>query len=510
MILGIELGSTRIKSVLIDNKATVLCRGGYDWENSLTDDGLWTYSLDEAVHGLQESYRELAENYRKQTGREIESLDAIGISAMMHGYLAFDGDDRLLAPFRTWRNTNTAKASEILSERFQFHVPMRWSVSQFYQSVLDGLDHVSRVAFMTTLSGYIHYLLTGKKVIGANDASGMFPTLNGRFHPEYLASFQALLDEKKVKVDFASVLPKPLLAGEPAGVLTPEGAALLDPSGRLKAGIPLCPPEGDMGTGMIATACVSPGQANLSCGTSGNLTVVMEHPMQHYYSEIDVVDSPNGHPSALIHANNCTTEINAWVGLFEQVLRLFGHQATPTELFAKLFSVSNGASADVGGIASFNFTAGEPVVGVKDKCLLTTRAASALTLSDFMLSQIYAAIAPLAKSKELLDREQVAIRYVTAHGGYFKNEDIGARAVSAMLGAPITVSTNAGEGGAWGIALLALYLFHADRPLEDFLNEIFGEAEQTTVTASPEDTARFANFMKSYDKALSAVRSITD
>ena len=506
MILGIELGSTRIKSVLIDRAAQVICQGEYAWENTLTDDGLWTYAIDEAIAGLQESYRALNAAYRAKTGADIEALDAIGISAMMHGYLVFDKDGCQLAPFRTWRNTNAAAAAEILSERFRFHVPMRWSVSQYYQSVLNGLEHVPRIAFMTTLAGYIHYRLTGRKVIGANDASGIFPTLGGQYHEGYLASFGELLRAAGITADFRAILPQPLLAGEPAGVLTVEGAALLDPSGHLSPGCPFCPPEGDMGTGMIATGCVSPGQANLSCGTSGNLTVVMERPLAGYYPEIDVVDSPNGHPAALIHANNCTSEINAWVGLFDEVLRLFGTEVQKGELFRRLFLASNDGSADVGTIASYNFTAGEPVVDVRDRCLMTVREDSDLSLGDFMLSQIYAAVAPLAKSKQLLDREQVAIRFVTAHGGYFKTADIGQRAVAALLDAPITVTENAGEGGAWGVALLALYLFHRDRPLEAFLKDVIGTARQTTVTATETDKKRFAAFMARYNACLPAVR----
>ena len=500
-ILGIELGSTRIKSVLIDEKANVLAQGAYEWENELVD-GLWSYSLDEAEKGLQESYRDLVRNY----GEALTTVDAIGISGMMHGYLAFDKNDKLLAPFRTWRNTNTARAAGELTELFRFSVPMRWSVAQYYESVLDGLDHVGDIAFLTTLAGYVHYKLTGKKVLGINDASGMFPISGHDYDENMLADFNALLATKGVNVSFKDLLPTVMVAGENAGTLTEEGAKWLDTEGNLKAGIVLCPPEGDMGTGMIATNSVLPKTANVSSGTSANLTVILEKPLKNYYKEIDVIATPDGYPAALIHANNCTTEINEWVGLFGEVVSLFGLNVSKGELFNKLFSHSMKSDEKAGEIVSYNFLAGETIANTEKGAPLVARAASGeMNLANFMQSQIYAAVATLALGMDILKAEDVAIASVLAHGGFYKTDFVGQNATSAVLEAPVTVMQNAAEGGAWGMAMLALYtVSDKNETLAEFLDAMFADVKKTVVMADEAELAKCRSFMKLYRKCLSA------
>ena len=500
-ILGIELGSTRIKAVLMDEKANVLAQGAYEWENHL-EDGLWSYSLDEAEKGLQESYRDLIRNY----GTVLTTVDAIGISGMMHGYLAFDKDDRLLAPFRTWRNTNTARAAGQLTELFRFNVPMRWSVAQYYESVLDGLSHVKDIAFLTTLAGYVHYKLTGKKVLGINDASGMFPVKDHSYDEKMLSDFNALLKMKGLDVQFETLLPKVMVAGENAGVLTEEGAKWLDAAGNLQAGIVLCPPEGDMGTGMIATNSVLPKTANVSSGTSANLTVILEKPLQNYYKEIDVIATPDGYPAALIHANNCTTEINEWVSLFGEVVSLFGLNVSKSELFTRLFKHSLQSDVHVGEMVSYNFLAGETLAETEKGAPLVMRASSGeMNLANFMQAQIYSAVATLALGVDILKNENVEINSVLAHGGFYKTDFIGQNATSAVLEAPVTVMQNAAEGGAWGMALLALYTaVGKDQTLAEFLNDMFADVRKTVVMASEEELAKCRHFMNLYRKGLKA------
>lgn len=506
LILGIELGSTRIKSVLIDEKATVLAQGAYEWENELVD-GLWSYSLDTVEKGLQASYADLIKNY----GQPLKKIDAIGVSAMMHGYLAFDKDDNLLAPFRTWRNTNTGKAATELTELFQFNMPMRWSVSQYYQSVLDELPHVKDVAFLTTLSGYVHYRLTGKKVLGINDASGMFPVAGRTYDKIMLSKFNALLREKGVDIRFENLLPEVLLAGEKAGILTQDGAKWLDISGNLQAGIMLCPPEGDMGTGMVATNSVAPRTGNVSSGTSANFTVILEKPLKNYYKEIDVIATPDGYPAALVHTNNCTTEINEWINLFGEVVKLFDGMVSKSELFIKLFEISLQSDKNVGGLVSYNFLAGEPLANTKNGAPLIARKQDGeMNLANFMQAQIYSAVATLALGKDILEREEVKIDSVLAHGGFYKTNFIGQNATSAVLKAPVTVMQTAAEGGAWGMAILALYATDSKKTLAEFLETIFADAEKKVVTANEEEMKKCACFMDRYRKGLQAERTMSE
>ncbi len=501
--LGIELGSTRIKSVLIDENAAVIADGSYEWENKLVD-GLWSYSLCDVEKGLQASFSSLASGYKNRFGEDLTKVDAIGISAMMHGYLAFDKNDNLLVPFRTWRNTNTEKAADELSELFKFNVPMRWSVSHYYQAILDGEKHIPDVDFITTLSGYVHYKLTGKKVIGIGDASGMFPISDFDYNQKMLAKFDKLVKEKGVTKKLADILPEVLVAGEETGSLTEYGAKWLDPTGNLNAGCPLCPPEGDAGTGMVATNSVTPRTANVSAGTSAFLMAVLEKELENYYKEIDVVTTPHGAPVAMVHVNNFTSEINAWTNLFEEVIALGGGNISRAELFGALYQKSLESDADCGGLVGYNFLSGEPIVGVSRGIPMIARMPDGkMTLAAFMKMQIYSALGSLAMGCEILSEEKVKIDSVYGHGGFFKAPFVGQSAMSAAVGAPVTVMKNAGEGGAWGIAVLALFMCKNEQNFEKFLASLFENAEKTTVSADKTELEMFSAFMGKYKKGLS-------
>jgi len=505
-VLGIELGSTRIKSVLIDENANVIASGAYEWENALVD-GLWSYSLCDVEKGLQASYAGLAADYKSKFGEELSEISAIGISAMMHGYLAFDKNDNLLVPFRTWRNTNTEKAADELTQLFEFNVPMRWSVSHYYQAVLNGEAHVKDVAFLTTLAGYVHYKLTGKKILGVGDASGMFPIKDGAYNPDMLVKFDTLLSGKGINVSFESILPVVQTAGENAGALTDEGAKWLDPTGALKSGCVLCPPEGDAGTGMVATNSVMPRTANVSAGTSAFLMAVLEKDLESYYKEIDVVTTPHGSPVAMVHVNNFTSEINAWTGLFEEVIALGGGNISRGKLFDLLFKKSLEADKGCGGVLGYNFLSGEPIAGVSSGIPMVTRTPDGkLTLANFMKMNIYSALGSLAMGCEILEKENVQIDRVCGHGGFFKTEFVGQSAMSAAIGAPVTVMKNAGEGGAWGIALLALFTHIGGVDFEGFLDGVFGGTEMTTFEADETEKASFAVFMEKYKNGLPVER----
>ena len=504
--LGIELGSTRIKSVLIDSGAAVVAQGSHEWENSLVG-GLWSYSLDEVESGLQASYADMARDFEAKIGEPLTEIAAIGISAMMHGYLAFDKNDRLLAPFRTWRNTNTEAAAEELSESFGFNIPMRWSVSHYYQAVLDGEEHVGDVQHLTTLAGYVHYRLTGERVLGVGDASGMFPTVGNAYDSDMLAKLNDKLAKKGIAKPFESLLPRILLAGEAAGTLTESGAKYLDPTGTLKAGSILSAPEGDVGTGMVATNSVRQRSANISAGTSAFLMVALDKPLTAYYKEIDVVASPAGDPVAMVHVNNFTTEITAWANLFEEVLALANADINRGRLFDLLFAKSREASPDCGGMMGYNFLAGEPVVDVKSGTALLSRAPEGqLTLANLMKTQIYSALGALAIGCEILKKENVAIDTVCGHGGFFKAPMVGQSAMSAALGAPVTVMQNAGEGGAWGVAALALFATREGQSLAEFLDEIFAGAEKHTVSADEAELRDFGAFMEKFKAGLPVQR----
>ena len=505
-ILGIELGSTRIKSVLIDEAANVIAQGSYEWENTLAD-GLWSYSLDDVEKGLQSSYAELTAVYKANFGEELKEIDAIGISAMMHGYLAFDSKDNLLVPFRTWRNTNTEAAADELTELFEFNVPMRWSVSHYYQAVLNGEEHIKNVCFLTTLAGYVHYKLTGKKVLGIGDASGMFPISDGNYDKDNLAKFNRILKSRGIETPFENIIPQILVAGDNAGTLTSSGAKWLDPTGKLKPGCMLCPPEGDAGTGMVATNSISPKTANVSAGTSAFLMAVLEKPLDSYYKEIDMVTTPHGAPVAMVHVNNFTSEMTSWTNLFEEVVALGGGSISRGELFGALYEKSLEADERCGGLVGYNFLSGEPIAGVSSGIPLIARVPDGkLNLANFMKMHVYSALGSLTMGCEILSKENVEIDSVCGHGGFFKTPVVGQSAMSAAIGAPVTVMQNAGEGGAWGIAVLALFAYLGEDNLDSFLNGIFENVEKTTVSASESEIKSFSLFMTKYKKVLSVER----
>ncbi len=505
-VIGIELGSTRIKSVLIDEQATVVAQGSFEWKSTLQN-GLWTYSLDEVHEGLQASFSALRADYREKTGEELCKVAAIGVSAMMHGYLAFDAEDELLVPFRTWQNTNTARAAKELSELLQFNMPQRWSVSHFYQAVLDGEPHVKKVAFLTTLAGYVHYRLTGKRVLGVGDASGMFPIENGAYDPRMLALVDEKLCEKGIGKKLGDLLPEIMFAGQNAGTLTPEGARFLDPTGTLRPGCVLCPPEGDAGTGMIATNSVAPRTANVSAGTSAFLMAVLEKGLSRPYEEIDVVATPMGAPVAMIHVNNFTVEINAWASLFAEVIALAGATMPKGKLFDSLYESSAEGDADCGGLVGYNFLAGEPIADVATGAPLVMRAPQGnLTLGNFMKMQLYSAVGSLALGMKILEKERVSLDSVCGHGGFFKAGKVSQSIMSAAIGAPVTVMENAGEGGAWGVALLALMTADGETDAPAFLGHLFGNAKRVTVAANEREQRDFAAFLSDYERGLSVER----
>ncbi|MBQ3016153.1 MAG: ATPase [Clostridia bacterium] len=501
-ILGIELGSTRIKSVLIDEAANVIAQGSYEWENVLID-GLWSYSLESVEKGLQASYAALASDYKARFGAALTKIDAIGISAMMHGYLAFDKDGKLLVPFRTWRNTNAEKAATELTKLFGFNVPMRWSVSHYYEAVLKNEPHVKDVNFLTTLSGYVHYKLTGNTVLGVGDASGMFPIDCGNYDINMLKTFNSILTKNGISTPFESLLPTVLSAGEDAGTLTEAGAIWLDPTGDLKAGVILCPPEGDAGTGMVATNSVAVGTANVSAGTSAFLMAVMEKPLSTYYKEIDIVTTPHGAPVAMVHVNNFASEITAWANLFEEVISLGGGKIDRSSLFGALYEKSSEADGACDGLIGYNFLAGEPIVGIARGIPLISRTPDTkLTLAGFMKMHIYSALGALSIGCDILDKEHVTISTVVGHGGFFKTPKVGQSAMSAALGAPVTVMKNSAEGGAFGIALLAKFRLDNGGDLERYLCDIFRDTEKVTVSADEDELNSFDSFMKKYKSGL--------
>ena len=462
--------------------------------------------MDEVKNGLQQSYAALATDYKSKTGEVLTSLDAMGVSAMMHGYLAFDKEGRLLVPFRTWQNTNTATAAAALSELLDFNMPQRWSAAHFYQAVLDKEPHVGEVDFLTTLAGYIHYLLTGNKVLGVGDASGMFPVKNGDFDTRLLGKFDQALAKEGFTRPFADLLPAVLTAGESGGTLTPEGALLLDPTGTLQPGCLLCPPEGDAGTGMIATNSVAPRTANVSAGTSAFLMAVLERALSRPYADIDMVTTPMGDPVAMVHVNNFTVEINAWAALFGEVAALGGGALSEGELFARLFAAAATGKAD-GALMAYNFHAGEPVANAPLGAPLLVRAADKpLVLADFMKTQIYAALGSLSLGMRTLHAEGVELDDVCGHGGFFKAGALAQSAMSAALGAPVTVMENAGEGGAWGMALLALAAAEKTADVAKFLERIFENATRSTVSADETEKKSFAAFMERYQALLPVQR----
>lgn len=511
--LGIELGSTRIKAVLIGEDHAPLGVGSSDWENRFVD-RVWTYSLDAVWAGVQESVAALAEDVRGRHGVELTTVGALGISAMMHGYLAFDADDELLTPFRTWRNTNTGRATERLSAEFGVNIPHRWSVAHLYQAVLDGEEHLGRLAHLTTLAGYVHWQLTGEKVLGIGDASGMFPIDDGTraYDSAMLARFDRLAAEAGVELTLADLLPGIAEAGRPAGVLTEAGAALLDPSGRLRPGIPLCPPEGDAGTGMVATNSVAPRTGNVSAGTSMFAMVVLEEELGRVHRELDLVTTPAGDPVAMVHCNNGASEIEAWVGLFAEFAGALGVEADPSKVFETLFAAALRGASDCGGMLAYNYLSGEPITDLEEGRPLFVRAPdSTFDLGTFMRTHLFASLATLRIGMDVLQKaEGVRLDRMFAHGGMFKTEGVAQRFLAAAIDTPVSVGDVAGEGGAWGMALLAAFAVRRspEQGLADYLDTaVFTGTDLRTADPDPADVAGFDAFMERYVAGLPVERA---
>ena len=515
-ILGIEFGSTRIKAVLIDTDNNPIAQGSFEWENQLVD-GLWTYSIDTIWKGLQDCYADLRKNVKAEYDCEIKQLAAIGISAMMHGYMAFGKDENILVPFRTWRNTNTAKAAAELSELFHFNIPLRWSISHVYQAILNGEDHINKIDFLTTLAGYIHWQLTGKKVLGVGDASGMLPidSNTNNYDAEMVAKFDKLIEPKNLGWKILDILPEVLNAGEDAGVLTEEGAKKLDPSGTLQAGTPLCPPEGDAGTGMVATNAVRQRTGNVSAGTSSFSMIVLEKALSQPYEVIDMVTTPDGSPVAMVHCNNCTSDLNAWVGLFKQYQELLGVPVDMNEVFGKLYNHALEGDADCGGLIAYNYISGEPVTGLAEGRPMFVRSANDhFNLANFMRANLYASVAVLKIGNDVLFKdEKVQVDRITGHGGLFKTKGVGQRILAAAINSPISVMETAGEGGAWGIALLAGYLVNNAEKLSlaDYLDKkVFAGNTGVEIAPTAEDVAGFDKYIETYKAGLAIEKAAVE
>lgn len=515
-ILGIEFGSTRIKAVLVDEDNRPIAQGVHDWENQLVG-GLWTYSTEAIWYGLQDCYAHLRENVRAEYDVEIESLAAVGISAMMHGYMPFDDRAEILVPFRTWRNTNTGRAAEELSRLFVFNIPLRWSISHLYQAILDKEPHVKDIKYLTTLAGYIHWQLTGEKVLGIGDASGVLPidseTMD--FSAEMVKKFDALVAPETFPWKLEDILPKVLVAGADAGYLTEEGARRLDVSGHLKAGIPFCPPEGDAGTGMVATNAVQKRTGNVSAGTSSFSMIVLEKELSKPYEVIDMVTTPDGYPVAMVHCNNCTSDLNAWVNLFKEYQQLLGVPVDMNEVFGKLYNNALTGDPDCGGLMSYNYFSGEPVTGLTEGRPLFVRSASdKFSLANFMRANLYASVAVLKIGNDILfNEEHVQVDRITGHGGLFKTPGVGQRVLAAALNSPISVMETAGEGGAWGIALLAAFVVNnrKGQSLPEWLNDcVFLGNAGTEIAPSREDVEGFNRYIETYKRGLSIEKAAVE
>ena len=510
--LGIELGSTRIKAVLIDKSHSLIASGSHNWENQLVD-GIWTYSLDDIWSGIRACYTQLTADVGRKHGIELESVGAIGISAMMHGYMAFDKEDCLLAPFRTWRNTTTEEAASQLTSLFGFNVPQRWSIAHLYQAILNDELHVKDVQYMTTLAGYIHWQLTGEKVLGIGDASGMFPIdgVTRNYDSCMLSKLDEIISDKGFAWTLNDILPKVLFAGEKAGNLTEAGARLLDPSGTLKAGIPMCPPEGDAGTGMVATNSVRPRTGNVSAGTSVFAMAVLEKPLLKVHPEIDIVTTPSGDAVAMVHCNNCSGDLDAWVKLLGEAAESLGAQLNTNILYNTLLNCALEADTSCGGLVSCNYISGEHVTGFAEGRPLFMRMPDAhFNLSNFMRSHLYSACASLTIGmKVLFEDEGVVINSITGHGGFFKVPNVGQSIMATALGVPVTVMATAGEGGAWGMAVLAAYMQHKEEEtLADYLSyKVFANAKCVTAEPDEKDATGFKTFMKRYQSGLAVERA---
>lgn len=515
-VLGIELGSTRIKAVLMDDTYTPLAVGSCGWENRL-ENGFWTYHLEEVWAGLRSSYRDLCKNVKEAYGCSLTAVGAIGLSAMMHGYLAFDNEGKLLVPFRTWRNGTTGPAAEALTELFQYNIPQRWSIAHLYQAILNREEHVKEIAYLTTLSGYLHWQLTGKQVLGIGDASGMFPIDSDSkdFQEEMVKKFDGLVKGEGCPWKLRDILPKVLCAGEEAGVLTEEGARLLDESGALSAGIPLCPPEGDAGTGMVATNSVAERTGNVSAGTSVFAMVVLEKELKKVHPEIDLVTTPAGSPVAMVHANNCTSDLNDWAGLFREFAQSAGIRLEQDQLFELLYRKALEGDADCGGLLAYGYLSGENITGIETgRPLFVRTAGSRFHLANFMRVHLFSALGALKLGMDILQKEeQVQMDSLLGHGGFFKTKGVGQSILAAAVNVPVSVMETAGEGGPWGMALLAAYMLEkeAGETLEEYLeNRVFAGKTGVCVEPEPEEAAGFEAFLERYKEGIVIERAAAE
>ena len=508
--LGIEFGSTRIKAILIDDTFAPIASGGYTWENRL-ENGYWTYSLEDIHKGLKTCYAELKKNVKEKYDVVLTTFGAMGISGMMHGYMPFNEKNELLAPFRTWRNTTTEKAADELSELFSFNVPQRWSIAHLYQAILNNEPHVADISYITTLAVYVHYLLTGEMAAGVGEASGMFPTKGIGYDQTMIDKFRKLISEKGYKWDIAEVLPTVKKAGENCGALTEGGAKFLDADGDLKPGIPFCPPEGDAGTGMTATDSVLPETGNISGGTSIFSMLVLDKPLKGVYKEIDIVSTPDGSDVAMIHCNNCCSELDAWVRLFGEFASLMGSEIEKPKLYSLLYKNAMKGSASAGGVTAYNFLSGEPVAGVESgKPMYFRNPDGEFNLANFFRAELMSALAALKMGNDILfDKEKVKAKRFAAHGGLFKEEGVTEVLTADAMNVPITIMTTAGEGGAWGMALLAAFMKVGNgKTLSDFLGEeVFKSAEKRVVEPKAEGVEGFKEYMKRFIGGLDAERA---
>ena len=514
--LGIEFGSTRIKAVLIGEDYKPIALGYHEWENRY-ENGAWTYSLEDIWGGVQDSYANLKEEISANFDVSLAKVGVIGFSAMMHGYMAFDKDGNLLVPFRTWRNTITGQAAEALTDLFQFNIPQRWSIAHLYQAILNQEPHINQIDHLTTLAGYVHWKLTGQKVLGVGEASGMFPidSTTLEFNPEMREKFNELVVQKSIPWKIEDILPQVLAAGEDAGVLTVEGANLLDPSGELQAGISLCPPEGDAGTGMVATNSIAARTGNVSAGTSVFAMIVLEKALSKLHPEIDMVTTPTGKPVAMVHSNNCTSDLNAWVEVFKEFTTLLGVEIDQSKLYSLLYKQALLGDADGGGLLAYNYLSGEHITHLEEgRPLFVRTPESRFNLANFMRVNLFSSLGALKIGLEiLLEEEKVEIDQILGHGGFFKTEEVGQRMMAAAMNVPVSVMETAAEGGAWGIALLASYLIQKvdGETLEDFLsNRVFAGEKSVTIAPDMEDVKGFATFMDRYKQGLEIEKTAVD
>jgi len=514
--LGIELGSTRIKVVLIDYDYTTVSSGEYGWESQYQNN-IWTYSLDEVWSGVTCAYKRLVKDFEKKFNIQLTNIGSIGVSAMMHGYLVFDTEGKQLVPFRTWKNTTTKKAAEELTSLFKFNIPLRWSIAHLYQSILDEEEHVQNINFLTTLAGYVHWQLTGEKIIGIGDASGMFPIEPNT--SDYNSKMIKLLNDdikcKSYHWNLDEILPQVKKAGSNAGFLTKKGAKLLDPTGNLQPGVPFCPPEGDASTGMVSTNSIKPETGNVSAGTSIFAMVVLKKPMYNYYKEIDVVATPTGDSVAMIHCNNFTTDLNSWMGMFHELLQLFDVKVDKNQLFSTLFKQTRKADYDLGKLLNCNYEAGEPITGLQEGRPLFVRAPDGnLNIANFMKTQLYSSLATLKIGLDLLkDQEGVQVDNIAGQGGFFKTENIGQQILADSINVPVSTTVETGEGGPWGMALLANYLITKEKKqsLENFLERsVFSNIDSKKVNPDVRGVKTFNNFIKKYQSLLEIERIATD